>query len=226
MGDWTWIRGNVDSDLSIPGLLDKALEKVSAGSGEALLSGLFDDSYTLTWFSPIGEPESVDWRGGETITAKLRIVTANTRVSITAVNAQRIREDGTFVALYGTSLGVPIVASAGVKTFTMTSVAQSGERTTDRLRVGFTLLHNGTLGSDEIGIGYGTSSDTIAVPIQRDLLRYRAAAAVDPASLTASPASLGPRATAVSLGPYVSTIAALNAPEAAGAAVGPKAGVS
>ena len=218
MADWTWIRSNDDSDLDGGNIVDKALELASSGTGEVTVAALFNDSGAVAWYSPAGQPGNSAWRAGETATAKIRIITGNANVTITKASLQRVNAAGVFQETYASKVTL-LGATAGVKTFTMTTLPQTGATATDRLRAGVTFTHNGSFGSLNLGIGYGGASDTVAVPIKNVVSRLAAAGAslgiraatvasinaltAAPTSLamTASPASIGMTAAAAALDP-------------------------
>ena len=166
MSDWIWTFDDDPSDLAVPGSnFDKRLLRFAENTGVVPVTVSFSSSETDYYFSPAGQPSSNQWRAGELWTARVEIVLANPRIRL-ALALSRVNSAGVFQQFYtGGTFAFP--CSAGVKTYSGFTLAQTNPQAGDRIRVHFLWERNSDFGNNNVSFGFGDPLDNcLEVPIE------------------------------------------------------------
>jgi len=165
---WVWAWDDTPSDVSGGANFTNRLLRYVEDTGEIEVDIPFDSMESDYFFSPANQPGSSDWPVGSW-TAKVDVTVANPKISL-AVGLARVTGAGVPIEAYAALTAPQVLSSTGIRTFSGTTLAQSGPTTGDRLRVLFQWTRDNSIGggagAGKVRFGFGDPLvDTLQVPI-------------------------------------------------------------
>ena len=174
MADYTFVYDAVDSDLSVSGaLFNKRVTDTAQGAGNVDTVIPFNNTDSGYFFTEPGELSSLNWRAGDSIAGRVRVLIAPSAgiVATLRIKYARVNAAGVFQQDYSNftptqNLSVPAPYSL---TFTATSLVQTGVQGSDRLRIEHEFTSDDALaGSRDVRhrTGFdGTGTTSIPIPV-------------------------------------------------------------
>jgi hypothetical protein len=164
---WLWTLDDGPSDLAGGGGLgDRRLLFYPETSGTITVTIPFGGSGTIYFWSAANQPGASDWPVGP-YQVELYVTGANAHVNVKLTSITRTDGFGTAIESYA-SAGADLPCSpTGPKAWSGTTLAPAIQPTAgDRVRLGFTFTHDGSIGSRDVTFGFGDPTrDFIQVPI-------------------------------------------------------------
>lgn len=166
MADWIWTFDDDPSDLSVPGNnFDKRLMRFAENVGVVPVNVSFNTTEQDFYYSAAGQPSSNQWRAGELWSARVEIILANVRITLSLALA-RVNSSGVFQQQYANAAG-PFPCTAGIKNYSGTTLAQTDPQAGDRIRLVFVWVRNSDFGNSDVSFGFGDPlTDFLKVPIE------------------------------------------------------------